>query len=392
MRTLIVGAGIAGLSTAVRLRQLGLPATVAEEASGPRGGGYMIDFFGLGIAAADRLGLRPELERIHSPVRRLAFVDERGAMKYSVDYAALRRRMFGGQHYNFLRGDLERVLHRAACTAGVGLAYGRQVVAVTPAASPGQPVVVRYGDGTDEEWDAVLGADGLHSRVRASTLRPSEWCTRDLGYAFWAWIVDGHLPGLPPEEFTVLTAPRRMVAGYPAGAHRTAVFFLLRCGDRGGEPADEQPGVLATLFGDLGGQVPALLATLPDAVDRYTDRSLQIRADAWHRGRVALLGDACWCVSLVAGQGASLAMAGGAAVAEEIATSPDDITAALDRYRARWQPVTDQLAASGTRTATWFAPERRWRMSVRDVTMRASAWPLIGPALGRRLGFASVTR
>ncbi len=387
MRILIVGAGIAGLSAALRLRQLGVPATVVESAPGPRGGGYMIDFLGLGVAAADRLGLTPQLERLHAPVARLVFLDETGATRVAVDYPRMRRRMFAARHYNLLRGDLEALLHRVTDAVGAQIVYGRRVVAVAPAGEPGRPVVVRFADGDEQEWDAVLGADGVHSPVRNSLLAPGEWTTRDLGHAVWAWTTDAAVPGVPAADFTTLTAPGRMAAAYPAGPHRTATLFLIRSPRHGGEPVQEQPAVLHELFGDLGWQVPALLATLPTAVDRYTDRTVQVRTDVWHRGRVGLVGDACWCVSLLAGQGASLAMAGGVAVAEELAATPDDLPAALERFQARLQPTVARLAASGARTADWFVPEERWRMAVRDLGLRAGAWPGIGPLVGRGLGY-----
>jgi 2-polyprenyl-6-methoxyphenol hydroxylase-like FAD-dependent oxidoreductase len=389
VRVLVVGAGIAGLSAALRLRQLGGSPTVVEAAPGPRGGGYMIDFFGPGIDAADRLGLRPGLERIHAPIERLVFVDGSGRPRVAVGYPALRRRVFAGRHHNFLRGDLEAELYAAARSAGVAPSHGRKVIGVRQAAAAGDPVVVCYADGAEEEWDVVLGADGIHSRVRDDVLEPDEWSTRDLGHAVWTWIVDGSLPGVRREDFVTLTAPGRMVAVYPVDEGRTAAFFVHRSPDGGGEPGADLPGTLHRRFGDLGWLVPELLATLPSAVDRYTDRTVQVRSRVWHRGRVALLGDACWCVSLLAGQGASLALAGGVAVAEELATvsAVADAPAALDRARDRLEPVVARLADAGARTASWFVPEERWRMAVRDTSLRASAWPVVGPLLGRRFGF-----
>ncbi|MGR6967843.1 FAD-dependent monooxygenase [Geodermatophilus sp. URMC 61] len=388
MRVLVVGAGIAGLSVALRLRQLGRSATVVEAAPGPRGGGYMIDFFGLGVDAADRLGLRPGLERIHAPIERLVFVDGSGRPRLAVGYPALRRRVFGGRHYNFLRGDLETELHTAARDAGVESAHGRQVIGVQPAAAASDPVVVRYADGAEEEWDVVLAADGIHSRVRDDLLAPDEWSTRDLGHAVWSWILDGSLPGVRREDFVTLTAPGRLVAVYPLDEGRTAAFLVHRSPDGGGEPDGDLRGTLHRRFGDLGWLVPDLLETFSSAVDRYTDRTVQVRSRVWHRGRVALLGDACWCVSLLAGQGASLALAGGVAVAEELATASAvaEVPAALDRAHDRLGPVVARLADAGARTASWFAPEERWRMTVRDTSLRASAWPVVGPLLGRRFG------
>jgi 2-polyprenyl-6-methoxyphenol hydroxylase-like FAD-dependent oxidoreductase len=247
---------------------------------------------------------------------------------------------------------------------------------------------VRYADGAEEEWDVVLGADGIHSRVRDDLLERDEWSTRDLGHAVWAWLLDGSLRGVRREDFVTLTAPGRMVAVYPVDEGRTAAFFVHRSPDGGGEPGADLPGTLHDRFGDLGWLVPELLAALPSAVDRYTDRTVQVRARVWHRGRVALLGDACWCVSLLAGQGASLAMAGGVGVAEELATvsAVADVPAALDRVRNRLGPPVARLAEAGVRTASWFVPEERWRMTVRDTSLRASAWPVVGPVLGRRFG------
>ena len=83
MRVLVVGAGIAGLSTALRLRQLGVDVTVAEQAEAERGG-YMIDFFGPGIEAAHQLSLDSALRGIHAPVRQLRFVDPNGRQRFAV--------------------------------------------------------------------------------------------------------------------------------------------------------------------------------------------------------------------------------------------------------------------------------------------------------------------
>ena len=62
---------------------------------------------------------------------------------------------------------------------------------------------------------------------------------------------------------------------------------------------------------------------------------------------MVLVGDACWCVSLLAGQGASLAVAGGLVLAEELAARPDDVATAVARYRDRLEPTVSRIARSG---------------------------------------------
>src|SRR5689334_24974553 len=71
----------------------------------------MIDFCGSGYDAAEMLGLRPDLERIHYPIGRLEFVDDRGHERFALPYPRLRERLYRGRHFNFLRGDLEAALY-----------------------------------------------------------------------------------------------------------------------------------------------------------------------------------------------------------------------------------------------------------------------------------------
>jgi 2-polyprenyl-6-methoxyphenol hydroxylase-like FAD-dependent oxidoreductase len=389
MRVLVVGAGIAGLSTALGLRQLGVDVTVAEQAETERGGGYMIDFFGPGIDAAHQLSLDSALRGIHAPVHRLRFVDRTGRQRFAVNYGRMRRRLFHGRHFNFLRGDLEKILLKAAWRAQTKIIWGRRVVAVRPAFEETQPILVRYADGASDRWDVVVGADGAHSAVRRGLLTGQEWSRRDLGHTIAAWIQDGALPTVDAWDFTTLTAPGRMVAVYPAGAGRTAVFFAHRTWD---VQDDFARGLVATLrrrYGDLGWVVPHLLKALNGVTRPYFDSAFQVECTEWQRGRVVLVGDACWCVSLLAGQGASLAVAGGLVLAEELATRPDDIATALGRYRDRLEPTVSRIARSGLRTADWFIPDQRWRCQVRDLTLRGAAWPVTASLMSRALGVES---
>jgi 2-polyprenyl-6-methoxyphenol hydroxylase-like FAD-dependent oxidoreductase len=190
-------------------------------------------------------------------------------------------------------------------------------------------------------------------------------------------------------DFTTLTTPGRMVAVYPAGGGRTAVFFAHRTWDT---QADFARGLAATLrrvYGDLGWVVPHLLRGLNGVSRPYFDSTVQVHCSQWQRGRVVLVGDACWCVSLLAGQGASLAVCGGLVLAEELAARPDDISTALGRYRDRLEPTVNRIARSGVRTADWFIPDQRWRGQVRDLTLRGAAWPVTAGLMSRALGVDS---
>ena len=117
MTVLVCGAGIAGLTFAYCLERHGHTVLIVDRARRLRGDGYMVDFFGSGFDAMERLGLLPALAKIHEPVERLIVLDGRGRLRVSVAYPVIRQRLFRNRQFHFLRGRLERLLQRKLTTS-----------------------------------------------------------------------------------------------------------------------------------------------------------------------------------------------------------------------------------------------------------------------------------
>lgn len=162
MRVLVVGAGLAGLTLALCLDRRGHDALLVERAPRLRDAGYMIDFFGSGYDAAERLGLLPQLESIHYPIPKLDFVGEDGRVRIALSYPEVRR-VFGDRHFNFMRGELERVL-AARIEGVVPIRFGATINGLRQEAAE---IVAELTDGTTERADLLVGADGVHSLVRS---------------------------------------------------------------------------------------------------------------------------------------------------------------------------------------------------------------------------------
>lgn len=155
------------------------------------------------------------------------------------------------------------------------------------------------------------------------------------------------------------------------------------CGDLAAGPRATLPRV----FGDLGWLVPDLLTRLRTAESVYYDTLSQVVLDRWSQGRVVLLGDAAWCVTLFAGYGSSLAVGGADLLGTALEQQPDIATAPA-RWEAELRPETTRKQKLGRRVKGLYAPADPFRLWLRDLPLRTAALPPVSRLLKRRLQLA----
>jgi len=128
-RILISGAGIAGLTLAVLLKEQGHDPLVVECDDALPTEGYMMDFFGTGWDVAERMGLTDGLRTLRYPIEALQFVDERGKVYASVPISRVSRAL-GGKYVYLRRPDLVRILHERAQSLGVEIQFGTEIAQI----------------------------------------------------------------------------------------------------------------------------------------------------------------------------------------------------------------------------------------------------------------------
>jgi 2-polyprenyl-6-methoxyphenol hydroxylase-like FAD-dependent oxidoreductase len=260
--------------------------------------------------------------------------------------------------------------------------FGDEVAAL---AQDADGVDVTFASGAADRYDLVIGAGGLHSGVRRLVFGPDERFEKPLGYAVAAFEADGYEPR-DPDVYIMYGRPGRMIGRFTLHADRCLFLFIFTFEGELPDTLEGRKSLLSSVYGDDGWEAPQILQRLLAADDLYLDRVSQIIAPAWSKGRVVLLGDAAFCVSLLAGQGSALAIVAAYVLGGELARSGDRIDEALASYERLLRAYVSTKQAGAVRFAGAFAPRTRFGVWFRNLVMNALAIPGVARfAVGREI-------
>lgn len=367
-KILISGAGIAGCCVAWWLEKYGYAVTLVEQASAPRDGGYVIDFWGLGYDVAEKMGLLSELRRHDLEVHEFQIVNGRGRVVAGIDQRALAD-LTGGHIMSLPRSAVAAALYQAVKDR-VMVRFDDSVTGLTQDSSG---VDVQFRSGAAERFDLVVGADGLHSAARRLTFGEAAPFERFLGYYVAAFSTRGY-PHRNPHTYVTYGEPGRQV--WRITADQDATVFLLVFANP--DPLDipmhdpaRQKEILTRLYAGTGWETQEVLEALERATDLYFDRVSQIVLPRWSEGRVALIGDACACPSLLAGEGSAMAMAEAYTLAGELHAAAGDHVRAFHVYEQKLRPYVERKQKAARGFAASFVPKSALGLWTRNFAINA---------------------
>ncbi len=162
-------------------------------------------------------------------------------------------------------------------------------------------VITEFESGLRQEFDLIIGAAGLHSRVRELVFGPSTQYEKYLGCKVAAFTAADYQPR-DELVYMMYTQVGGQVARFSMRENRTMFLFIFADDDPEVGTLDDQKRMLHICFDKSGWECPRILSAL-DATDHlYFDRVSQVRMGsgqgAWHREGVGMLGDAASCITL----------------------------------------------------------------------------------------------
>lgn len=322
---LVVGGGVAGLTTATALHQHGFTVELVERRQSwhALGAGFLVHANGMRVLRS--LGLETDVEKAGAVVRRWQFCDERGDVLSETDLEAL-----WGEAGPCI--GIERVKLQGALLLGVAEVRCKLGTSVTSLTQDDGRVSVGFSDGSSGDYDFVVGADGIKSTVRAltqTTTAPS-----DLGAMNWRSIAPIRPAGLTALQ---LCLGHGSVFGLvPMGAGVTYGFAYV-VQPRFHDPLEGRLQRLRSRFATFGGRVQEYLASLERDEQVICSAMEWMESEKWHSGRMVLVGDAAHASSPMMGQGGCMAMEDACALADELHAAAT-IESALASYVCRRKP------------------------------------------------------
>ncbi|WP_197063580.1 FAD-dependent monooxygenase [Novosphingobium malaysiense] len=370
------------MSAAISLQKAGWEPVIVERAPGRRRGGYFVGFFPEGKKAAKALGvfdkfhfrtpkgtetwdIRPNGDRLWSP----GFLDQPADEEQ-------------GGIEGALRGDLEEGLWQVAkdiCT----VRFNTVPCAID---ERGDVVNVRLRDiangaETTESFNLVIGADGVRSTVRDIVFGPREKFIKPVNSMICAFEMDAPIPTLEARDGIMICEVDRALWVFPLSDKPPTVLLTWRVDDDDSQFTRRPIDVVREVYGDSPHK--RMLGAIFDQLERkgegeyLYDSVNKVQMDRWHKGRVVMLGDAAWCLTLYSGMGATSAMKGAVELADAIAASPGDILRALRDWEAGMRPFIRKHRIITMMKAEVFVPSSRLRSRLRHQLMRMGTRSLL---------------
>lgn len=346
----IVGGGIAGLTTAIALRRLGLRPTIFESALEIKAVGAGLALAANAIQALERIGIADKVIPAGQALDTFSILDPKGRPINLVDTRALNAR-FGLNNFAIHRADLHRILLQEQGDTPVFT--GKKAIGIQ---QDPQGITLHFQDGSQHTADVALVGDGIHSAIRQQLLPQSQ--PRYSGYTCWRAVIKN--PGIALPGSSETWGAQGRFGLVPLAQDQIYWFLCINAPQNDARMRNFTTGDLADRFRDYHHPIPQILQATAQDLLLWNDIIDLQPIHQFAHGRVLLLGDAAHATTPNMGQGACQAIEDAVVLADQWkkmpGQAPEAIFKAFEQRRLkRTHWVVNQSQSIG-KIAQWTNP------------------------------------
>jgi 2-polyprenyl-6-methoxyphenol hydroxylase-like FAD-dependent oxidoreductase len=359
VRIAIIGGGIGGLTAALAFQQSGFQAEVFEQAPELLEVGSAIAIWSNAMRVLERLQLAEKILECGGVVEELCWMDQNGFLLNRVSIADSKTPAVA-----LHRSDLQRTLLHALPQSSIHLGYS--IVNYT---QQGDKMMATFANGDSVEADFLIGADGIHSRVRSQLINDGDPIRR--GYTIWRGTSPISPPAIPPATGIELYGHGKRFGIGPVGLGRTGWWAAANT---------DQTDLLTDLFAGWYRPVIELIAATPAASVLKTLATDREPNKNWGRGRMTLLGDAIHPTTPNLGQGGCQSMEDAVVLARcfEKYGASEHALRTYERLRHRRTATLTRISRLYGSVGRW---ENMWARALRRTCLSLAPEPLAQRAM-----------
>lgn len=332
INVLISGASVAGLNTAYWLLRYGFKVTIVERSAYIRAGGQALDVRGPALEVAKQMGILEDIQNNSTQLNGMLVVDaSTGEELHRNTEHTVTRGSHDSPDIEVLRDDLLKVLLNAVGNRAEYI-FNDTIASIH---QDDKGVEVAFANASQKRFDLVIGADGLRSNVRKLVFGDEKQFVRYLGHYVAIFIIPNFL-NLDHWEVIYQHEDAPMAAYIVKDKESEARVYLGFSNDTPLEydyhDINLHKQMMVERTANVGQDISKILEYMQQSPNFYFDSMNQILMDTWSKGRVTLVGDAGYSVSVSLGQGTTVAMVGAYVLAGELATHTNDLQAGLNNY------------------------------------------------------------
>ena len=361
----IIGGGIGGLTAAVALARKGLAAEVYEQAPVLEEVGAGVGLWPNALAALAPIGLAGKVAQLAVKLAGQGIKRADGGWLLCIPGDVMTQR-WGAGFVLVHRAELQQLL-----AAELGPSVIHLGARCTGFVDSGQAVTAHFADGRKVQADVLVGADGVHSVVRAQLFGPA--ALRYRGYTAVRSITPAGSVPLPRDGIETWGQGARFGLGPTSGER--VIWYAMWNAAEGGHDAGDTAARLRELFGGWHEPIPAIIDATPAAAVIRNDIYDRRPTRTWSQGRVALIGDAIHPMTPDLAQGACQAILDATTLAACLAASRDTRAAIRDYQQRRWRKAA-AAALMARNMGTMGQWKRHTTCTTRNALIRSIPLPL----------------